>query len=201
MPVGRYHAAASRSCSPADRSGKRPAWLNDVTRYHNRGDIDFSAAAPACFEQGDFFGLDDLFTEQPAVVTGLAAGVRRLDRALQGRRVPGRHREARRRAFFPSWVPKIRAAARAAGVKDFEIFGEVFVTDAIELSAFSATAASRTCSTSRSRTRSSGYAGGSAGAKGIASRLDDDDYFLGPSGRCRRPGRSSGTTTSGASRA
>ena len=25
-----------------------------------------------CFEQGDFFGLDDLFTEKPVVVNGLA---------------------------------------------------------------------------------------------------------------------------------
>ena len=29
------------------------------------------------------------------------------------------------RAFFKAWPPKILAAARAAGVKDFQIFGEV----------------------------------------------------------------------------
>ena len=51
--------------APADRAAKRPAWLNDVRRYHNRGDIDFASCSEQCFEQGDFFGLDDLFTEQP----------------------------------------------------------------------------------------------------------------------------------------
>jgi len=57
---------------PADRHAKKPDWLNDVTRYHDRGDIDFGSCNVTCFEQGDFYGLDDLFTEQPAVVSGLA---------------------------------------------------------------------------------------------------------------------------------
>jgi len=47
---------------PEDRGAKKPAWLNDVRRYHNRGDIDFSSCSETCLEQGDFFGLDDLFT-------------------------------------------------------------------------------------------------------------------------------------------
>ena len=119
---------------PQYRSVKRPAWLNQVTRYHNRGNIDFSSCSPACFDQGDFFGLDDLFTEQPFVVSGLAQvygdWIRRYK--LDGFRVDtAKHVD---RAFFGSWVPKIRAAARSAGVRDFEIFGEVFVTDAAELS-------------------------------------------------------------------
>ncbi len=124
------------SLQPRDRSLKRPAWLNDVTRYHNRGDIDFSGCSPVCFEQGDFFGLDDLFTEQPFVVAGLAQTygdwIRRYE--LDGFRVDtAKHVD---RAFFRSWVPRIRAVALAAGVSDFEIFGEVFLTDAIELSAY-----------------------------------------------------------------
>ena len=57
---------------PQNRGLKKPAWLNEVTRYHNRGDITFDSCSPACFEQGDFFGLDDIFTEQPFVVNGLA---------------------------------------------------------------------------------------------------------------------------------
>ncbi len=121
---------------PADRTAKKPAWLNDVRRYHNRGDIDFSSCSEVCFEQGDFFGLDDLFTEQPTVVDGLAQiyadWIRRYK--LDGFRIDtARHVD---RAFFETWVPKIRAAARAAGVRDFELFGEVFIADAIELSSF-----------------------------------------------------------------
>ena len=117
-----------------DRNAKKPAWLNDVRRYHNRGDIDFSSCSETCFEQGDFFGLDDLFTEQPAVVNGLAQvygdWIRRTK--VDGFRIDtARHVD---RAFFKVWAPKILAAARAAGVPDFELFGEVFNSDAIELS-------------------------------------------------------------------
>ncbi len=46
--------------------------MNDVTNYHDRGDIDFSSCSDVCYEQGDFFGLDDLFTEKPSVMNGLA---------------------------------------------------------------------------------------------------------------------------------
>ena len=137
VPEGRELPARPGRCSPADRAAKKPAWLNDVRRYHNRGDIDFGSCSEVCFEQGDFFGLDDLFTEQPTVVDGLAQVYARLDPPLQARRLPRSTPRATSTARSSSvWVPKIRAAARAAGVRDFELFGEVFVTDAIELSSF-----------------------------------------------------------------
>jgi glycosidase len=172
---------------PQNRNAKRPAWLNQVTRYHNRGDIDFSSCSPACFEQGDFFGLDDLFTEQPFVARGLAAvygdWIRRYK--LDGFRVDtAKHVD---RAFFRAWVPRIRAAALAAGIRDFEIFGEVTLTDAAELATF---ARERTLPNvidfplQDSLVR---YAGGSAGARGIATRLSDDDYFRGPDGIAPTP--------------
>src|SRR5262245_24367923 len=56
----------------SERHLKTPDWMNDVTKYHNRGDIDFNACSQVCFEQGDFAGLDDLFTEQPKVMQALA---------------------------------------------------------------------------------------------------------------------------------
>ena len=40
------------------------------------------------------------------------------------------------RAFFRLWVPRILRAARAAGVRDFQLFGEAFIADAVELSGF-----------------------------------------------------------------
>ena len=57
---------------PGQAQTKKPDWLNDPTNYHNRGDVDFSSCSQTCYEQGDVFGLDDLFTEKPAVVNGLA---------------------------------------------------------------------------------------------------------------------------------
>ena len=61
LPV---HAACS---TPAEQNLKVPAWLNDVTLYHNRGDTTFVGENSY---YGDFFGLDDLFTEHPRVVRG-----------------------------------------------------------------------------------------------------------------------------------
>jgi glycosidase len=170
-----------------DRAAKKPAWLNDVRRYHNRGDIAFDSCSETCLEQGDFFGLDDLFTEQPTVVDGLAAvyagWIRRYK--LDGFRVDtARHVD---RAFFRVWAPKILAAARAAGVPGFELFGEVFVSDAIELSTFVRARKLPNVLDFPLQDAATRFAGGDASAKGIVARLDDDDYFQGPSGVAHTP--------------
>ena len=92
----------SRSSCPANRHAKKPEWLNDPLNYHDRGDIDFGSCSQQCFEQGDFFGLDDLFTEKPNVVRGLGEDLRGLGDALQARRLPRRHRAARQRRVLPA---------------------------------------------------------------------------------------------------
>ena len=51
----------------AEKNAKNPAWLNDVTLYHNRGNSTFQGENAV---YGDFGGLDDVFTEQPRVVQG-----------------------------------------------------------------------------------------------------------------------------------
>jgi len=172
---------------PQNKALKRPAWLNEVTRYHNRGNIDFSSCSPACFEQGDFFGLDDLFTEQPFVVSGLAAiygdWARRYK--LDGFRVDtAKHVD---HAFFRSWAPKIRAAARSAGVNDFEIFGEVFTTDTAELATFVRDRDVPNVIDFPLQDSLVRYAGGSSGSRGIATRLAEDDYFRGSGGLAPTP--------------
>jgi glycosidase len=173
--------------TPQNRAAKRPAWLNQVVRYHNRGDIDFGSCSSLCFEQGDFFGLDDVFTEQPFVVNGLAQvygeWIRRY--RLDGFRVDtAKHVD---RAFFRSWVPKIRAAARAAGVRDFEIFGEVTLTDASELATFARARSLPNVVDFPLQDALMRFAGGSAGARGISTRLGDDDYFRRPNGVAPTP--------------
>jgi glycosidase len=171
----------------ADRGAKRPAWLNDMRRYHNRGDIDFASCTEQCFEQGDFFGLDDLFTEQPVVSRGLAAlyagWISRFK--VDGFRVDtAKHVNA---AFFKIWTPRLLAAARAAGVKDFEVFGEVFVTDSVDLSRYVRRRGLPNVIDFPLQDALVRYASGSAGANGIRIRLLDDDYFAGPSGRAYTP--------------
>jgi glycosidase len=172
---------------PEKRNLKRPAWLNDVTRYHNRGDIEFSSCSAGCFEQGDFFGLDDVFTEQPLVVAALAKLWGDWIRAykIDGFRVDtAKHVD---RAFFGAWVPKIRAAARAAGVPAFEVFGEVFETDAATLASFVRERDVPNVIDFPLQDALMRFAGGSAGARGISTRLDDDDYFRLPDGVAPTP--------------
>ena len=171
----------------SDRTAKKPAWLNDVTAYHDRGDIDFSSCSVTCFEQGDFYGLDDLFTEQPRVVNGLAQiygdWIKRY--GLDGFRVDtAKHVD---RAFFGAWVPKIQAAARQAGVQNFQIFGEVFDTDAVELSGYVRNRGLPNVIDFPLQDSLDRFAGGSAGARGVASRISDDDYFRTASGIAPTP--------------
>ena len=57
VPAGEEHA-------------KRPEWLNDPARYHNRGNTNWMGESAL---YGDFVGLDDLATEDPQVVAGMIA--------------------------------------------------------------------------------------------------------------------------------
>ena len=171
----------------ADRTAKKPAWLNDPTRYHSRGDIDFSSCNVTCLEQGDFYGLDDLFTERQDVVKGLAdAYADWIERyRIDGIRIDtARHVNA---AFFRQWLPRIRAAAVRAGVKDFAVFGEVFDSDTLALYPFVRSRGLPTLLDFPLQDQLVGYASGERGSRGIASVMADDDYFLGGNGVAYTP--------------
>jgi glycosidase len=162
---------------PALAQAKKPEWLNDPLNYHDRGDIAFDSCSEKCYQQGDFFGLDDLFTEKPTVARGLAelfAGwVTRYK--LDGFRVDtARHVNP---GFFKLWVPRILAAAKTAGVADFQVFGEVFDSSSIELSTYVRDRGLPNVLDFAFQDRATGYASGGSGALGLAHRLDDDDYF------------------------
>lgn len=161
----------------ADRTAKKPSWLNDVANYHDRGDIDFSSCDQVCYEQGDVFGLDDLFTEKPAVVQGLAdvyaSWIERFK--IDGFRIDtARHVN---KAFFTLWVPKILAAAKAAGVPNFQFFGEVAGLNAIDLSDYVRARGLPNVLDFPMQDALTGFASGQSGPKAISTRLEDDDYF------------------------
>jgi glycosidase len=106
----------------AEKNVKNPAWLNDVTLYHNRGNSAFRDESSI---HGDFSGLDDLFTEHPRVVQGFievfSTWVRNC--GVDGFRIDtARHVNGE---FWQAFGPAIRAAARAAGRPGFIQFGEV----------------------------------------------------------------------------
>ncbi|MFC9692475.1 pullulanase-type alpha-1,6-glucosidase [Kribbella sp. NPDC056951] len=111
--------------TPADETVKVPAWLNDPTLYHNRGDSTFAGESA---EYGDFVGLDDLFTEQPRVRDGMIDVYKTwAELGIDGFRIDTvKHVNLE---FWQKFSPAILAAARNAGSKKFFMFGEVFDAD------------------------------------------------------------------------
>jgi alpha-amylase len=110
-------------CVPdAERDSKVPAWLNDVSLYHNRGDTTFSGENS---QYGDFFGLDDLFTENPRVVNGM---IEIYKTWIHDFRIDGFRMDTMKHVDDPFWLrfaPEIEAYARSQGIPDFYMFGEV----------------------------------------------------------------------------
>lgn len=117
----------------ADRTVKVPAWLNDPTNYHNRGDSTFAGESST---YGDFVGLDDLFTEKPEVVDGMTDVYETwVDFGIDGFRIDTvKHVNME---FWQQFAPAIRDHARAGGNDDFFAFGEVYDADPAYLSRFS----------------------------------------------------------------
>lgn len=122
--------------TPADATVKVPAWLNDVTAYHNRGNSTFAGESS---EYGDFFGLDDLFTEQPRVVDGMIdIYTAWAEFGVDGFRIDTtKHVNVE---FWQKFIPAVRAAAQKAGTPDFFAFGEVFDGDPRFTSTYTTTA-------------------------------------------------------------
>jgi len=110
----------------AERNVKVPAWLNDPIYYHNRGDSYWVGESAV---QGDFVGLDDLFTEHPRVVAGMIdiyGGW--IDRfGIDGFRIDtAKHVNPE---FWQEFVPAMLDRAKAKGIPNFHIFGEVATQD------------------------------------------------------------------------
>lgn len=127
---------AYRPVIPPDKENiKSPAWLNDPTLYHNRGNSTFAGESAT---RGDFVGLDDVMTEHPRVVRGFIDIFGQwLGWGVDGFRIDTmRHANA---GFWQAFNPALRAQARALGRPDFLQFGEVMneAGDVAYLSEFS----------------------------------------------------------------
>ncbi|MER5915103.1 pullulanase-type alpha-1,6-glucosidase [Streptomyces sp. NPDC001982] len=105
---------------------KVPAWLNDPTMYHNRGDSTYAGESTT---YGDFSGLDDLWTERPEVVSGMEKIYERWvrDFGVDGFRIDTvKHVNME---FWTQWATALDAYAAAHGRKNFFMFGEVYSAD------------------------------------------------------------------------
>ncbi|MEU9061650.1 pullulanase-type alpha-1,6-glucosidase [Streptomyces sp. NPDC048430] len=112
--------------TPTKTGEKVPAWLNDTTMYHNRGDSTYAGEST---EYGDFSGLDDLWTERPEVVSGMEKiyekWVRDFD--IDGFRIDTvKHVDL---DFWTRWATALDDYAAKRGRDDFFMFGEVYSAD------------------------------------------------------------------------
>jgi neopullulanase len=101
---------------------KTPDWLNDISLYHNRGNSTFEGESST---MGDFVELDDVKTEDPRAVAGFieiySAWIDKF--GVDGFRVDtAKHVNPE---FWQKFVPAMRAQAKAKGIPNFHIFGEI----------------------------------------------------------------------------
>ncbi|HEV7357335.1 MAG TPA: alpha-amylase family glycosyl hydrolase [Steroidobacteraceae bacterium] len=111
---------------PGQEHVKVPEWLNDPIYYHNRGNSTFHGESST---MGDFFGLDDVMTENPRVLRGFIEifgdWIDKYD--IDGFRIDtAQHVNPE---FWQGFVPAIRARAAARGIPNFHIFGEVYTAE------------------------------------------------------------------------
>ncbi|MFE3169092.1 pullulanase-type alpha-1,6-glucosidase [Streptomyces sp. NPDC059224] len=118
-------ASFPRTPTVASRS-KVPSWLNDPTMYHNRGDSTFAGESAT---DGDFSGLDDLWTERPEVVSGMEKIYQRWvrDYDVDGFRIDTVKNVDME--FWTQWATALDTYAARQGRKNFFMFGETYSAD------------------------------------------------------------------------
>jgi alpha-amylase len=159
---------------PAEQNLKVPSWLNDVTLYHNRGDTTFTGEDSY---YGDFFGLDDLFTEHPRVVDGMIEVYEAwiADFGVDGFRIDTmKHVNDE---FWQRFGPEVLAFARAHGKSEFFMFGEVFDTTKSFTSHFTTTDRMQAVLDFPFQAAAQGFASKSRPTAELESFFKDDDWY------------------------
>ena len=113
-----YYDGVKPKILSSEANSKKPDWLNNINNYHNVG-----------ISQGtdsDFFGLDDIATENPEVIEGWikvwSDWINNFD--IDGFRIDTfKHVNPE---FWLKVIPAIKEVALKKGKTDFAIFGEVY---------------------------------------------------------------------------
>jgi glycosidase len=113
-----YYDDSTPKILSSEANSKKPEWLNNLNNYHNLGNSQGIT--------GDFFGLDDIATENPEVIAGWIAvwteWINKFD--IDGFRIDTfKHVNPE---FWIRVIPEIKSAALKKGKTDFSIFGEVY---------------------------------------------------------------------------
>lgn len=154
---------------------KVPEWLNDPTMYHNRGNSSFAGENSV---YGDFFGLDDLFTERPEVVEGMIEIFKPwIDRGVDGFRIDTvKHVNIE---FWQQWSPAIESYAKeTVGNEDFFMFGEVFSANPELLSMFSTKGELPSTLDFGFQDSAAAFAARNGNATSLADFFAKDDFYI-----------------------
>ncbi|WP_057830453.1 alpha-amylase family glycosyl hydrolase [Colwellia sp. TT2012] len=112
---------------------KSPAWLNDMSAYHNQGDSFWQGESAI---RGDFAGLDDLYTQKESVVNGMIAIYQDIIDEFKpdGFRIDTvKHVNIE---FWQQFSPALMQHAKKQGIANFFMFGEVYSFEPEILSRF-----------------------------------------------------------------
>ena len=158
---------------PEDAHVKVPDWLNDPTLYHNRGNSTYSGESTT---YGDFSGLDDLMTENPAVVNGFVDVYDQwVDLGIDGFRIDtAKHVNFE---FWEQWSTQVLDYAHDHGKPDFFMFGEVYDADPVKLSPYVRDTDMNSVLDFTFQSSAVSYAAGNS-AKGLQSLYAGDDWYL-----------------------
>ena len=123
---GNYSFGAPRTpaVSPNDVNLRKPAFLNNLSNYHNRGDVQ-NWNNKEQSQNGDFFGLDDVATGKPEVIEGFAQVYADWvnDYGVDGFRIDtAKHVDD---AFLGKWWPRVLELTNQKK-PDLFAFGEVY---------------------------------------------------------------------------
>ena len=158
-------------------SAKNPAWLNDLTNYHNVGDMSRCWGEGSCTQLGDFYGLDDLATEKEVVYKGWTDvyGQWIKKYGFVGFRVDtARHVD---NDFFKNWSPGINQQAAEVGINNFTTFGEVWDINPINLVGYIRDRGLQTVLDFPFQRTAVQFSSGYSGAEVLNNLFDNDDLY------------------------
>lgn len=159
---------------------KSPSWLNNLSNYHNVGDMGKCWGDGDCTTLGDFYGLDDLATEKPVVYNGWADvyGQWIAKYGFSAFRVDtAKHVDTE---FFKHWQPLIVQKAKTVGISDFTIFGEVSNATAFGLMTYVRENKIATVLDFPFQTNATDFASGISDAASLSTFFLTDDYYTSP---------------------
>ena len=135
-PSGNYGFGDPRTAavSSGDVNLRNPAFLNILSNYHNRGNVQ-NWGLKEQSQNGDFFGLDDIATEKPEVIEGFAQVYASWvnDYGVDGFRIDtAKHLDD---AFLGKWWPRVVELTAQKNPNLFA-FGEVYDASTETLTTF-----------------------------------------------------------------